>query len=553
MALDPPSVRPRSARVDMSRHYGVDGLAIRGGRCFGWGWYLDEASAVERCVLVVPSRNGGEQRVPCIFSGMREDLRIAFPSVRHAAAAGFMIHGMLVEEAMSGAPAYLDVLLRDGRRDRCEVPASVFSVAPTQRPRMFARARAAVAAFRRKAANIGVWPAFVHAVRKLTIGTHRSSLARILARLSSLRDGATVLLFDHDMGGGANRYREDAIAALLRDGLRVVLIVPRMPSLDYRVSIHEPGAPKSQEAYVDSLAEALAAVGRNPGLDIRVNELVSFPDPLAVLEWCAAMRAESATRLGFYLHDYHAACPAWTLIADDGRYCDLPSYDRCRACLPDNLANTLGFSIDVDPERWRACWSRFLAVCDEIVAFSDASARILRRAHPSIDAARIAVRPHRVEHAGLRAVTPSSGPPVVIAVAGHISRPKGADMLLEMAEAIRRDALPARIVVFGTLEGHLDDSGIEVGGRFERSALPSLLEAHAASICFLPSICPETFSFVTDEYMAMRMPVAVFPIGAPAERVAGYADGLVISRVDAATAVREILEFVGRRPAAGTV
>lgn len=534
----------------MSRHYAIDAFAMRNGRCFGWGWFLDEDSAVERCALVIPLRDGGEQRVPCLFSGMREDLRDAYPAVGHAASAGFMIHGALAGEPMPDVPGHLDVLLRDGRRHRCEVPAAVLGTAIAPPAASRAGVRGALAAFRRKAADIGVFAAIAHAVRRIATAD-ATAPSRILARLSSLDGERVTLMLDHDMGGGANRYRNESMADLLRGGRHVVLIAPRMDTLDYRIAIHAPGDAGVEEGRVADPLAALAAIGRCRDLEIRVNELVSFHDPLAVLDGCMAARASAAKRLVFHLHDYHAVCPAWTLIGSDGRYCGVPSLDRCRACLPDNLAHTLGFSIGADVAQWRARWSAFLGACDEIVAFSNASVEILRKGHPALDASRIVVRPHRVDSAALRPVTPNREWPVVIAVAGHISRPKGADMLLEMADVIRRGALPARIVVFGTLEGHRDDSGIEVRGRFEPAALPGLLESCGASICLLPSICPETFSFVTDEYMAMRMPVAVFPIGAPSERVAAYPDGLVISRIDAATAVREILEFAGRPRAAG--
>jgi hypothetical protein len=42
----------------------------------------------------------------------------------------------------------------------------------------------------------------------------------------------------------------------------------------------------------------------------------------------------------------------------------------------------------------------------------------------------------------------------------------------------------------------------------------------------------------------MGMPLAVFALGAPAERVADYDRGLVISRIDASTALQEIQAFV---------
>ena len=100
--------------------------------------------------------------------------------------------------------------------------------------------------------------------------------------------------------------------------------------------------------------------------------------------------------------------------------------------------------------------------------------------------------------------------------------------------------------MFGTLEQHDEDDGIEVLGEYAHAELPALMERHGVSLAFLPSICAETFSFVTAEYMGMGVPTAVFPLGAPAERVAGYARGLVISDVDAATAVHEIMGFAAQ-------
>jgi len=59
----------------------------------------------------------------------------------------------------------------------------------------------------------------------------------------------------------------------------------------------------------------------------------------------------------------------------------------------------------------------------------------------------------------------------------------------------------------------------------------------------IPSICPETFCYTAEEIMLMEMPLAVFDLGAPAERVRNYNKGLVIEKIDAQYALEELLKF----------
>jgi glycosyltransferase involved in cell wall biosynthesis len=53
----------------------------------------------------------------------------------------------------------------------------------------------------------------------------------------------------------------------------------------------------------------------------------------------------------------------------------------------------------------------------------------------------------------------------------------------------------------------------------------------------LPSIWPETFSFVAEELMSMQVPLCCFDLGAPAERVREYGLGRVIRETDAEAAL----------------
>ena len=69
------------------------------------------------------------------------------------------------------------------------------------------------------------------------------------------------------------------------------------------------------------------------------------------------------------------------------------------------------------------------------------------------------------------------------------------------------------------------------------------MEENRIDLILIPSICPETFSYTTEESIQMGLPVAVFNVGAPAERVGKYEKGLVIDIVDAEFAIHDILAW----------
>ena len=512
----------------MSIAYAIDSLRIRDGRCFGWGFLLDPDAPAAEWALHVPTDDGDTAIVHGVPGGTRQDLAQAFPDVAHAAAAGFILQGALPRSPATGRPATLEVLLRDGRRIERTVPAAAIEAA--------------------LGAPSPSWPQRLHG----HVARHglRRTLAEAFSRLRTRFAFAralrhrVALVIDHDMGGGANVFRH-ALVDRLAAAVPCFVVTPVVHLLAYRVSLYWQG--RRDDRIEWSLDAALSRFADAAGIDLHVNEVVSFPDPLAVLDWCVAARTARRARLTFYLHDYHAVCPSWTLMGREDRFCGIPAPTACATCLPANRVHTLGFAppgLCIDA--WRASWERFLRASDRIRAFSRASVDILSRVYPGIaGATAIEVEGHTLP-AGLRPArlaARGAHDPVVVACAGHISVAKGARMLQDMARLAQDHRLPLRFVVFGSLDGYEGAPGIEVVGAYDRDALPSLLEQHGVTLAMLPSVCAETFSFVTAEFMEMQVPVAVFPIGAPAERVAGYARGLVISRIDPAVAVHEILAF----------
>jgi glycosyltransferase involved in cell wall biosynthesis len=519
----------------VAHRFGLDSLVIRDGRFFGWGWFLDDEAGAARCELHLPLRGGGAQTVMCVPAGTRDDLRRAYPQIPHAASAGFLLQGRLRAPLDSSRPARLVAALANGQVRSCEVHDLLQIGHPT------GVLRRAWNKWRREGLR-----SLVLATRQRTEARLQAATSRrlLLRRLYRWGDGdPLILVIDHGMGGGANRYRHALVNSFAGKGA-VLVVSPVLQELSYRVELRtQDGVFEGQVTRLEAVLRPLERLRR---LDIHVNELVSYAEPLALLEWVRAQRARGIGELVFHLHDYHAACPAWTLIDHTGAFCGVPDPIMCLTCLPANTANTMDFTPDVTVPQWRAAWGAFLEVCDRIVAFSWASVDVLAKAHPRLPKEKVTVQPHTVD-VSLRPIRTDPGPPLVIGAVGHLtSAAKGARILREMADLIRERGLPMRIVVFGTLEQHDGDDGIDVLGEYALADLPDLLERQRVGVCLLPSICAETYSFVTAELMAMRAPLAVFPIGAPAERVRQYDLGLVISRIDPAVALDEIAAFAAR-------
>ena len=343
------------------------------------------------------------------------------------------------------------------------------------------------------------------------------------------------------MGGGANHFRNERVADWHAAGHEVRVVTPVLDALEYAIEGVGPDGERWRQAHPD-LQACLAALGRPAR--IVVNDLVSFDDPLRVLAWTLARKRDGAQVL-FYLHDFHAACPAWTLTGSDGRDCGIPQFAQCARCLPANAAPFLAMLPRLDVPGWRRAWGEFLAACDEILAFSASSIAILRRAYPALDPARIELRPHSTAYLGEAPppFSPHLGEIATIAVVGAISEYKGAKIVAEMAGIIEREGLPARIVVVGSIDGVPSSAALRVTGPYGVGELRGILERERVGAAFLPSIWHETFSYVTAELMHYRVPLAVFDLGAPAERVRDYPLGRIIPRVDARTALLELLAF----------
>ena len=519
--------------------YGIDRLVTRGKRVFGWGWAAHPAQAIEAITLSIKG-DGWEAELPVNHGLARDDVKEAFPDLVNGRSSGFVVTGYLPQ--VPARELKLTLKLGDGATACVDVTRAMETHSVRHRRlrelRWFARA-----VLRRMMQRD-----FRGIVRRAKSQNYGAPSLDSLSIVGSLLPRLTVapavsLVFDHNMGGGANLYRRAVIDERLARGRTVLLCTYNLPTLDYRLHVFAPGG-NEQIFRISSFVVLEWILDQAPVDELFLNSPVSFDEPLLFAEWLATMRAlHPKTRLTVAAHDYISVCPSFVLLNAEGRYCGIPEISECVACLKRHRASYLTLSPPTEIGPWRALWGRCLATADEVRCFSESTRRLLLRAYPGLDASRIGVVPHRVDYVPARLPKADHGTPLVVGIIGHISAQKGALIVREIVGTIERDRRDIRVVVLGTLDAALDSSRLVVTGPYRREDLVSLIEAHGINMFFFPSICPETFSYVVEEMMLLGLPIVAFDLGAPAERLRNYAASRLCADVSARAALAAIVEY----------
>lgn len=530
--------------------YGVDRLVASEKRLFGWGWVTHRTLTVRAVDLLVEA-GGQEQRLAASHGLGRDDVARAFPDWVHAATSGFVVSGFV--PCPSESRLVLLVHLSDGSTTTLPVGQALETL-PAQRSK---------------------WRALLWMVRSVWRRLRRLDLRGIVSRARAQNYSAptiddeamvhallpklsgedrVVIVLDHNMGGGANLYRRGLVEKGLGAGEAVLLCTYVLPTLDYRLHLLRPG--RDEEIFrMSSFLTLTPLMERIAVREIFLNSPVSFDEPLLLAEWLVQMRSSrSHPRLTMAVHDYFFVCPSFVLLNADNRYCGIPEIGECESCLERHRASFMSLSPPTGIGVWRAAWGRCLSAADEVRCFSMSTQGLLSRAYPDIARDRLSVVPHKMDYSPDRRPVLDHGAPLTVGVIGQISFQKGAGIVADLVGLIDQATLPVRVVVIGTLDAAVTSSRLTVTGPYRREDLVGLIEAHRANLFLFPSICPETFSYVTEELTLLGLPVVAFDLGAPGERLRSYEQGRLCAETNAQTALDTLLDFhrqLAARDAAG--
>ncbi len=519
--------------------YGVDRLVTRGRRLFGWGWVADPTRRIERVSLAIRGE-GWRVELPANHGLAREDVRQAFPGLVDADTSGFVVTGYLPHVPPSELA--LALVFADGSEASIDVTKALETHSERRRKlRELLWVGRAVLRRARQRDFRGI----VHRAKSQNYDAPSLDSLHVVERLLPRLAGDRVItvVFDHNMGGGANVYRRNLIAERIAAGKAVLLCTYNLPTLDYRLHVFMPGS--AEELYRISSFVALEPILDRARVDeLFLNSPVSFDEPLVFAGWLAAMRARhEAARLIVAAHDYIAVCPSFVLLDADGRYCGIPDVSACARCLARHRASYVTLSPPSEIGPWRALWGRCLAAADEVRCFSESTRSLLRRAYPALADARLTVVPHRVDYVPARLPRLDHAAPTAIGVMGHISVQKGARILRDLVLELDRQQSDVRVVVLGTLDGAPASTRLTVTGHYQRDQLPDLIEAHGLNVFLFPSVCPETFSYAIEEMMLLGLPIVAFDLGAPGERLRHYPAARLVREVSAKAALAALVEL----------
>ena len=238
------------------------------------------------------------------------------------------------------------------------------------------------------------------------------------------------------------------------------------------------------------------------------------------------------------LHDYVSICPQLNLLDQRLQYCGVPPARLCNTCLRERHPPVPADSISA----WRREWHGRLKKADRVIAPSYFVKDAVTKVFPDVP---VSVVPHyeEREYEAFAEGEPSDSAIREIAVLGNLSFHKGRGIIYSCARNSYARRLPLQFVVFGSIDLEENQFGgkLRKMGTYERANLGDHLSRTKCRIGFLPSVWPETFSYVLSEFLAFGLYPVVFNLGAQAERLAAAGIGTILDVGLSASVINDYL------------
>ena len=348
-----------------------------------------------------------------------------------------------------------------------------------------------------------------------------------VARLVRFSKKRNTLIISHSRGGGAERHVEEDTAMLRERGEGVFYLRP-VRGKELFASIEHPDCHQITNVEFFSLEERTQLVKLLNILQItsiHTHGLVDYGEHAP--ELIAQLAEELKVPLLVDIHDYKVICPRINLVDKDGAYCGEPDEAECNRCLSKNNNDFGAKNISA----WRNMHHQVLKAASEIyVPDQDVSERIIKY-YPDL---KFNVTPHcDIQHENLTIIEPeiAAGKPLKIVIVGAIGVIKGFNVLVQVADYIKKNKLPIELTVMGfTLNDTLaEKKGIKVTGRYDDHLADEVLMSLSPHVVWLPATWPETYSYTLSLALKNSLPVFGFDIGAIASRLrrAGWDKGLM--------------------------
>lgn len=288
---------------------------------------------------------------------------------------------------------------------------------------------------------------------------------------------------------------------------------------------------------------------------ININHLIYVNSIDSCIDFILEMKHKYNLEINIYLHDFYSVCPSVNLLNYKKEFCNLPSDSLCNGCLEkyDNPVNTLSFN-KAEVLRvatlhksnivvWRGMWRKLFAQASKFILPSDAAAKLWKKAFPEY-ANDVTILHHDLSYLSTicRHENAVMLPFYQVYVIGDIGEHKGSVIVHEILELIKLNKLNICINVIGDyVDSEFQNTPyLKLHGRFNHDDIANVLNAKEINCFLMPSICPETFSYVTQEMMATGLPIIAFDLGAQAQFISSYKNGVLVRTVNSVLMFNEL-------------
>lgn len=515
--------------MEESFKYGIDALIARRNSIFGFGWIFHPKLKISQVTLLLESSDGITQRIPITYGKNRDDVVKIFPDIENAKSAGFIVYGGY--QKLNNFTAQLEIVTNDNQIKNLTIPIqhldntshSTHSL-KTQNSIYIILIKRFIALLKQ---GIGLRNLIEKTKRYITAMPQKIDNPQedIILKIRNNNIKKVLIIIDHDLGGGANKYREYITQKYRKDNNAVLLLSYHVLSLQYVIELQI--ADERKRYALETLDILFELANKIQLSEIFYNTSVSFEKPESIPIILTNIVKAYGIPLTIAINDYFIVCPSQFLLNYQGNYCDIPDIKICQNCLSQNKEGFITLFEQADIVLWRKNWGNCLALAKKIICFSHSSKAILQKVYPFLTDDKFSIEPHEVSK-------PSSYPKINyngqlnIGIVGHINVHKGAKIVQSLADVIKNKKLPVKISIIGTIELACEPDIVSITGPYKTNELSTLIEKTGANIFFLPSICPETFSYVTQELILLGVPLLSFDIGAQGERIKQYSKGHVI-------------------------
>lgn len=527
----------------------IEHVIFMRGIIFIYGWCCHKIKLIDGLELhLVGNTETGESLnkiISVAYSKPRPDLGRRFSEYSHIDSSGFIVYSRCELVAIDHA----ELIVHIENKMVCSIPLNIDFNKKIDKMTRIIDFIISIRTYAYKALNLVLDMNFKLLKAKLKSYKKRSILGvykskkNFYEKVNQLKDIPTILIIDHQLGGGANFYRQRLVQKRIEMDQNVLIMTFNVLLQEYVLSLQtEHGFESCRQKDKDGLCSTIELLNVD---EIFFNNAVSYPNPEILVQVMLFLKFRKKTLLSMVWHDFYLLCPSHFLLNNRYEFCGIPDISVCSRCLSCNKNDFVSLLAEKDILNWRKIWTPFVDLVDKHY-FGDGSTYEIAKKVYVFNLEKVMIQPHDMTYFKKHPVSFKNNKYLHIGVVGRIGIHKGSKIIQQMAEEIVKSQLNIRIIIIGLMDGYVDKRVVTQLGEYAQNDLPDLIESSGVNMMLLPSIYPETFSYVLEELMLMNLPVAAFPLGAQGEKVKKYRSGLVLKSFEGKEILLQMMNFFYR-------